>query len=59
MDPPPARTPCTPGDPEGAASAAPVEEPITTALKIDDVKIELGYALLPLVNSPHGADRLT
>ena len=35
------------------------EEPISTALKIDDLKIELGYALLPLVNSPDGTDRLT
>ena len=40
-------------------AAAPTEEPISTALKIDDLKIELGYALLPLVNSPDGADRLT
>ena len=37
----------------------PAEEPITAALKIDDLKIELGYALLPLVNSPDGSDRLT
>jgi len=43
-----------------AASGTPVgEEPISTALKIDDLKIELGYALLPLVNSPEGGDRLT
>lgn len=41
------------------AAAAPVEEPISAALKIDDLKIELGYALLPLVNSPDGSDRLT
>jgi len=39
--------------------AAPAEEPISAALKIDDLKIELGYALLPLVNAPDGADRLT
>jgi flagellar biosynthesis protein FlhA len=39
--------------------AAPTEEPMSAALKIDDLKIELGYALLPLVNSPDGADRLT
>ena len=39
--------------------AAPMEEPISTALKIDDLKIELGYALLPLVSSPDGSDRLT
>jgi flagellar biosynthesis protein FlhA len=42
-----------------AASAAAAEEPISTALKIDDLKIELGYALLPLVNGPDGTDRLT
>ena len=29
------------------------------ALKIDDLKIELGYALLPLVNATNGSDRLT
>jgi flagellar biosynthesis protein FlhA len=39
--------------------AAAPDEPITAALKIDDLKIELGYALLPLVNSPDGGDRLT
>ena len=46
---------------EAAATATtePVEEPISAALKIDDLKIELGYALLPLVNSPEGGDRLT
>ncbi|MGH6961949.1 MAG: FHIPEP family type III secretion protein, partial [Dongiaceae bacterium] len=42
-----------------AKAATPVEEPITAALKIDDLKIELGYALLPLVNAPDGSDRLT
>lgn len=41
----------------GAAAAA--EESISSALKIDDLKIELGYALLPLVNGPDGTDRLT
>ena len=35
------------------------EEPIAAALKIDELKIELGYALLPLVNATDGADRLT
>src|SRR6201999_3398391 len=39
--------------------AEPTDEPIAAALKIDDLKIELGYALLPLVNSPDGSDRLT
>ncbi len=42
-----------------AAAAAASEEPISAALKIDDLKIELGYALLPLVNGPDGTDRLT
>ncbi len=41
------------------AKAAPAEEPIAAALKMDDLKIELGYALLPLVNSADGTDRLT
>jgi flagellar biosynthesis protein FlhA len=42
-----------------AKAAEPTEEPISAALKIDDLKIELGYALLPLVNAPDGSDRLT
>ncbi|MGX7743468.1 flagellar biosynthesis protein FlhA [Rhodopseudomonas parapalustris] len=42
-----------------AAAASAAEEPIAAALKIDDLKIELGYALLPLVNGPDGQDRLT
>ncbi|THD55063.1 MAG: flagellar biosynthesis protein FlhA [Bradyrhizobium sp.] len=45
--------------PAAAAAANAVDEPISTALKIDDLKIELGYALLPLVNAPDGTDRLT
>jgi len=40
-------------------TAAAAEEPISSALKMDDLKVELGYALLPLVNSPDGTDRLT
>jgi flagellar biosynthesis protein FlhA len=40
-------------------TAATAEEPISSALKMDDLKVELGYALLPLVNSPDGTDRLT
>jgi flagellar biosynthesis protein FlhA len=39
--------------------AEPAEEPIATALKIDDLKIELGYSLLPLVKANDGGDRLT
>jgi len=41
------------------AKATPTEEPISATLKMDDLKIELGYALLPLVNAPDGSDRLT
>ena len=44
---------------KSATAAAPAEEPISTALKIDDLKIEIGYALLPLINAPDGNDRLT
>ena len=41
------------------AKAPAAEEPISAALKIDDLKIELGYALLSLVNATDGSDRLT
>jgi flagellar biosynthesis protein FlhA len=42
-----------------AASKEKAEEPISSSLKIDDLKIEIGYGLLPLVNGPQGSDRLT
>jgi flagellar biosynthesis protein FlhA len=42
-----------------AATDKPVDEPVTASLKMDDLKIEIGYALLPLVNGPNGGDRLT
>jgi flagellar biosynthesis protein FlhA len=42
-----------------AAATAAADEPISASLRIDDLKIELGYALLPLVNGPDGTDRLT
>src|SRR5690242_21505594 len=42
-----------------AAKTDSADEPIATALKMDDLKVELGYALLPLVNAPDGTDRLT
>jgi flagellar biosynthesis protein FlhA len=42
-----------------AAKTEAADEPISTALRIDDLKVEIGYALLPLVNSPDGTDRLT
>ncbi len=52
---PPGVAPGTPG----AAGAAPVaDEPISTALQIDQIRLELGYGLLALINSPKGA-RLT
>src|ERR1700760_4230121 len=51
-----ARAAASPATAPGAPAA---EEPIAAALKIDDLKIELGYALLPLVNGPDGQDRLT
>jgi flagellar biosynthesis protein FlhA len=44
---------------EAKKAAEPAEEPISAALKIDDLKIELGYALLPLVNAANGGDRVT
>jgi flagellar biosynthesis protein FlhA len=42
---------------EPGAEAAPKDEPISDVLKIDDLKVEIGYALLPLVNG--GDERLT
>ena len=39
---------------EATAAAEPAEEPIATALAIDDVKIELGYGLLSLINDVDG-----
>src|SRR5262249_30161613 len=41
------------------AQAPPAEGAVHYALKRDDLKIELGYALLPLVNTGEGGDRLT
>jgi len=37
---------------------AETEEPISTALKMDELRLELGYGLLPLINSGQG-DQLT
>ncbi len=44
---------------EAAAKVEAADEPISASLKMDDLKVELGYALLPLVNAPDGSDRLT
>ncbi len=37
----------------------PAEAPISDSLKIDDLKLELGYGLLDLVREENGGDRLT
>ncbi len=44
---------------DAAKTPAATEEPMSATLKMDDLKIELGYALLPLVNAGDGSDRLT
>ena len=41
-------------EPVAAAPSQDVEEPIATALAMDDVKIELGYGLLGLINEIDG-----
>lgn len=42
-----------------ADAAPPPEEPISAALKMDDIRLELGYGLLPLVNGDGEGPRLT
>ena len=37
-----------------AVEAQPAEEPIAAALAIDDLRLELGYGLLPLINDTRG-----
>ncbi|MEM6382022.1 MAG: flagellar biosynthesis protein FlhA [Pseudomonadota bacterium] len=44
---------------EAAKNAPPAEEPISSALRIDDLRIELGYGLLTLIEDGEGSDRLT
>ncbi len=45
---------------ETEAEAAPVEEPISETLQMDELRIELGYGLVPLINDPKGdSDKLT
>ena len=46
--------PIDPADLEAAAPSEPEEEPISASLAIDDVKIELGYGLLTLINDLDG-----
>ncbi len=43
-----------PVDTDAAAPAEPEEEPISASLAIDDIKIELGYGLLALINDLDG-----
>jgi flagellar biosynthesis protein FlhA len=46
------------GEPE--AAAPPADEPISTALAIDFIRLELGYGLLPLVSgNGNGSNKLT
>ncbi len=44
---------------EDAPPAPPAEEPIQTALKMDDLRVELGYGLLPLINEENGGEKLS
>ncbi|WP_206659455.1 flagellar biosynthesis protein FlhA [Hansschlegelia zhihuaiae] len=44
---------------EAMGDATASEEPASAALKMDEMKIELGYALLPLVDASGGSDKLT
>src|SRR5579863_986297 len=39
---------------DAAAVAPPKEEPIHTAMHIDQIRLELGYGLLALINNEHG-----
>jgi flagellar biosynthesis protein FlhA len=41
-------------DDEAAKAAVPSEEPISTALAIDDLRLEIGYGLLSLINDARG-----
>ena len=42
-----------------APPATPAEEPVQTALKMDDLKVELGYGLLPLINDSSKGEKLS
>ncbi|MEP0521151.1 MAG: flagellar biosynthesis protein FlhA [Hyphomicrobiales bacterium] len=42
-----------------AADAEPQDEPITDTLKMDELRVELGYGLVPLINGPAGQDMLS
>ncbi len=42
-----------------AAEARPEEAPVQEALRLDELRIEIGYALLPLVQGQNGEDKIT
>ena len=42
-----------------AADAKPEEAPVQEALRLDELRIEIGYALLPLVQGQNGEDKIT
>lgn len=42
-----------------AADLEPKEERITDTLKMDELRVELGYGLVPLINGPAGQDMLS
>ncbi len=44
---------------EDAIEPTAAEEPISTALRIDYIRLELGYGLLSLINNPQEGQRLT
>jgi flagellar biosynthesis protein FlhA len=44
---------------QAAAEARPAEEPVQEALRLDELRIEIGYALLPLVQGQNGEDKIT
>ncbi|MBN8533794.1 MAG: flagellar biosynthesis protein FlhA [Rhizobiales bacterium] len=44
---------------QAAAEQKPAEEPVQDALKLDELRIEIGYALLPLVQGQNGEDKVT
>ncbi|MCA3601031.1 MAG: flagellar biosynthesis protein FlhA, partial [Methylobacterium sp.] len=44
---------------QAAAQAKPSEEAVQDALRLDELRIEIGYALLPLVQGQNGEDKIT
>ena len=44
---------------ETAEAAPPAEEPLSSVLRLDDIRVELGYGLLPLINGSAEGHRLT